>query len=127
MLHSESSLWVHYNQNEKWRGVTESLKFHFSLGLEHFKNKSLVSFIYLMLNKRSHSHKFKKNPYFQNFLYFSNNIRKKNLAIFSSPSSVELVGNLRELFREVMNRQIANRMQISINSLHLSDLQGTLF
>lgn len=26
-----------------------------------------------------------------------------------------------------MNRQTVNRMQISINSLHLSDLQGTLF
>lgn len=127
MLDSESSLSFHYNQNGKWRGVTESLKFHFSLGLEQLKNKSLVSFVYLMLNKRSHNHKFFKNPYFQNFLYFSNNIRKKTLAIFSSPSSVELVGNLCELFREVMNRRTVNRMQMSINSLHLSDLQGTLF
>lgn len=44
MLHSESSLWFHYNQNEKWRGVTESLKFYFSLGLELFKTKKLISF-----------------------------------------------------------------------------------
>lgn len=29
MLHSENSLWFHYNQNEKWRGVTRSLKFLF--------------------------------------------------------------------------------------------------
>lgn len=102
VLHSESTLWVHYNQNEEWRGVTESLKFDFSLGLAQFRNKNLISFIYLMLDKRSHSHKFFKTHTFKTFCIFQiipgkkKKNKTKTLAIFSCLSCVELVGNLCE-------------------------------